>query len=130
MVDYLKKVKAFLDANPNEVVTLIFTNPDKQSIPGMWKPAFDGAGMFKSDSVSIQALKYCLELSSVAYVPPSRTMKRTDWPTLGELIESQKRIIVFLDEGADGSDGGIIDFILPEFQMVIVVLFNFINDAN
>ncbi|KAF9530747.1 PLC-like phosphodiesterase [Crepidotus variabilis] len=101
VVDYLKKVKAFLDVSPNEVVTLIFTNPDKQSIPGMWQPAFDGAG-----------------LTSLAYVPPSRTMKRSDWPTLGELIDSQKRVVVFLDEGADGSDGGFVDFILPEFQMI------------
>jgi hypothetical protein len=29
-----------------------------------------------------------------------------------------KRVVVFLDYGADGSDGGVVDFILPEFQMV------------
>jgi len=45
-------------------------------------------------------------------------MKRSDWPNLGQLIDSNKRIIVFLDEGADGRDGGIVDFILPQFQMV------------
>ncbi|KAF9033610.1 PLC-like phosphodiesterase [Panaeolus papilionaceus] len=99
--DYLKKVKTFLDANPYEVFTFIFTNPDRQSIPGVWKPAFDNAG-----------------ITPLAYVPPSRPMKRDDWPTLRELIDTNKRVIVFLDEGADGRDGGVVDFILPQFQMV------------
>ncbi|KAH0582278.1 hypothetical protein H2248_011916 [Termitomyces sp. 'cryptogamus'] len=101
VVDYLTIVKTFLDANPNEVVTFIFTNPEGVSLPDVWKPAFDSA-----------------EITPLAYVPPSRPVKRDDWPTLGQLIDSGKRVIVFLDAGADGSDGGIVDFILPEFDMV------------
>ncbi|KNZ77622.1 hypothetical protein J132_04989 [Termitomyces sp. J132] len=100
VVDYLTIVKTFLDANPNEVVTFIFTNPEGVSLPDVWKPAFDSA-----------------EITPLAYVPPSRPVKRDDWPTLGQLIDSGKRVIVFLDAGADGSDGGIVDFILPEFDM-------------
>jgi hypothetical protein len=42
--DYLKTVKTFLDANPNEVITLIFTNPEGASLPDQWKPAFDNSG--------------------------------------------------------------------------------------
>ena len=57
-------------------------------------------------------------VTPLAYVPPSRPVKRSDWPTLGQLIDMNKRVIVFLDAGADGSAGGIVDFILPEFQMV------------
>lgn len=60
----------------------------------------------------------CLGITPLAYVPPSRPVKRDDWPTLGQLIDSGKRVIVFLDAGADGADGGIVDFILPEFDMV------------
>jgi hypothetical protein len=45
-------------------------------------------------------------------------MKQSDWPTLGNMIDSGKRVVVFLDYGADGSDGGVVDFILPEFDMV------------
>lgn len=44
VIDYLKLVKTFLDANPNEVLTLLFTNPEGLSITDVWKPAFDGAG--------------------------------------------------------------------------------------
>ena len=44
VADYLKKVKSFLDANPNEVITLLFTNPEDVSIQDVWKPAFDDSG--------------------------------------------------------------------------------------
>lgn len=50
MVHYLKKVKTFLDANPNEVLTLLFTNPEGLSVEDVWKPAFDNSS--KSSSVS------------------------------------------------------------------------------
>ena len=98
---YLKTVKTFLDANPNEVLTMIFTNPDGLSLPDQWEPAFNNAG-----------------IKDLAYVPPSLPVKQSDWPTLGEMIDSGKRVVVFLDAGADGSDGGVVDFILPEFDMV------------
>ncbi|KAL0063565.1 hypothetical protein AAF712_009182 [Marasmius tenuissimus] len=98
VVDYLKKVKSFLDANPNEVVTLLFTNPEDVSITDVWKPAFDDSG-----------------ITPLTYVPPHQPMARSEWPTLGELIDSGKRVIVFLDAGAE--DGGV-DSILPEFTMI------------
>ena len=46
-------------------------------------------------------------------------MKQSGWPTLGQMIDSGKRVVVFMDSGAD--NGGV-DYILPEFQMVGVVL--------
>ncbi|KAJ7634699.1 PLC-like phosphodiesterase [Roridomyces roridus] len=97
--DYLKTVKTFLDANPNEVVSLLFTNPEGQSPANVWKPIFDSAG-----------------ISDLAFVPPSLPMSQSSWPTLGEMIDSGKRVVVFMDAGADGSDS--VDFIMPEFQMM------------
>jgi hypothetical protein len=41
---YLTTVKTWLDANPNEVLTLLFTNPEGLSIPGVWAPAFEQSG--------------------------------------------------------------------------------------
>ncbi|KAJ7131232.1 PLC-like phosphodiesterase [Mycena epipterygia] len=99
VVDYLKTVKTFLDANPNEVLTLIFTNPEGQSPANVWKPLFDEAG-----------------ISPLAFVPPSLPVKQSDWPTLGAMIDSGKRVVVFMDAGADGADS--VDFIMPEFQMI------------
>ncbi|KAJ7347549.1 PLC-like phosphodiesterase [Mycena albidolilacea] len=99
VVDYLKTVKTFLDANPNEVLTLIFTNPEGQSPATVWKPLFDEAG-----------------ITPLAFVPPSIPVKQADWPTLGSMIDSGKRVVVFMDAGADGADA--VDFIMPEFQMI------------
>ncbi len=42
-------------------------------------------------------------------------MKYNDWPTLGEMIDSGKRVVMFLDYGANTAQ---VNFILPEFQMV------------
>ncbi len=44
VVDYLKTVKGWLDNNPNEVLTFLFTNPEGLSLTNIWKPAFDEAG--------------------------------------------------------------------------------------
>lgn len=63
-------------------------------------------------------IKPFVGITPLAFVPPSRTMKRNDWPTLAELLNANTRVIVFIDEGADGSAGSMVDFILPEFQMV------------
>ncbi|EGN97554.1 hypothetical protein SERLA73DRAFT_139822 [Serpula lacrymans var. lacrymans S7.3] len=98
---YLTNVTTFLEANPNEVLTLLFTNPEGQSLPDQWAPAFVNSGV-----------------SKYAYVPPHLPMKQSEWPTLGDMIDSGKRVVIFLDAGADGSDGGVVDYILPEFDMI------------
>ncbi|KIM79090.1 hypothetical protein PILCRDRAFT_74705, partial [Piloderma croceum F 1598] len=73
---YLTTVKTFLDANPNEILTLIFTNPEGQSLPGQWEPAFSNSG-----------------IKDMVYVPPHLPMKQSDWPTLREMIDSGKRVV-------------------------------------
>ncbi|KAK7692886.1 hypothetical protein QCA50_004521 [Cerrena zonata] len=97
--DYLTKVHTFLQANPNEVVTFIFTNPEGVSLPNVWDPAFQASG-----------------IAQMAYVPPSIPVKQSAWPTLGQLIDSGKRVIVFMDAGADTDRS--VPYILPEFPMI------------
>ena len=92
-------MKAWLDANPNEVLTFLFTNPEGLSLTDVWAPAFEASGV-----------------APLTYVPPHTPMKRTEWPTLGSMIDSGKRVVVFMDYNVDGS----VDYILPEFQMVRV----------
>jgi len=41
---FLRTVKTFLDSNPNEVVTLILTNPEGLSLRNVWRPAFEESG--------------------------------------------------------------------------------------
>jgi hypothetical protein len=57
----------------------------------------------------------------MTYVPPQPVMSRDDWPTLGEMIESGKRVVVFMDKGAEARTEPAVDFILPQFQMVRLV---------
>ncbi|KAH9946394.1 PLC-like phosphodiesterase [Epithele typhae] len=97
---YLATVKSWLDANPNDVVTFLFTNPEGVSLPDVWAPAFEQSG-----------------IAPLAYVPPHVPMARGEWPTLGALIDSGKRVVVFMDAGADGADGNV-NYILPEFEMI------------
>ena len=52
----------------------------------------------------------------MAYVPPLPVMSRDDWPTLGEMIESGKRVVIFMDKGAETEPT--VNFILPQFKMV------------
>ncbi|KAK2463321.1 hypothetical protein APHAL10511_004632 [Amanita phalloides] len=97
-LNYLIKVKSFLDQHPNEVLTLLFTNPNKQPVATVWKPIFDKA-----------------DLTPYIYVPPHTPMKHNEWPTLSEMIDSGKRVVMFLDYGADTTK---VNFILPEFDMI------------
>jgi hypothetical protein len=105
-VDFLKTVKTFLDANPDEVLTLLFTNPEGASLQKVWAPAFAAAGV-----------------EQLAFVPPSpgTPVAASAWPTLGALIDSGKRVVVFMDAGADNATDAV-PYIMPEFQMVSVLL--------
>lgn len=74
---YLSKIKAWLDANPNEVVTLLLTN-DNANIT-LFGDAFTGSG-----------------LNDYAFIPASRPLPISAWPTLQTLITSGKRLVTFL----------------------------------
>ncbi|TCD64871.1 hypothetical protein EIP91_003537 [Steccherinum ochraceum] len=110
VLDYLETVHTFLNDNPNEVLTFIFTNPEGVSLPDVWAPAFEQSG-----------------IADLAYVPPTVPMKQSDWPTLGELIDSGKRVVVFLDAGADTDRS--VPYILPEFEMVWETPFSVTDDT-
>ena len=78
---YLKTVKEFLDANPEEIVTLLLTNPDNA-------PMNEFDAVFQS-----------VDLDILAYRPFNATTNVTtldQWPTLGEMIVNNQRIVVFI----------------------------------
>ena len=45
VADYLATVVTWLNANPNEVLTLLFTNPEGLSLPDVWDPPFQASGV-------------------------------------------------------------------------------------
>ncbi|KIO29327.1 hypothetical protein M407DRAFT_21547, partial [Tulasnella calospora MUT 4182] len=63
LTDYLKKVKTWMDANPNEVVTILLVNIDNQPASS-FATAYTTAGLDK-----------------IAYAPPQATMANDGWPT-------------------------------------------------
>ena len=42
-------------------------------------------------------------LDQYAFIPSAPQLALNDWPTLGEMIDSGKRVVVFLDNGADST---------------------------
>ncbi|TGJ79067.1 hypothetical protein E0Z10_g9689 [Xylaria hypoxylon] len=91
--DYLGTVKTWVDGHPNDVVTLLVTNGDAIDI-NKFGDAFKAAG-----------------LDSYAFAPSAK-LGLNDWPTLGTLISSGNRVIVFMDYHADTSK---VPYILDEF---------------
>lgn len=74
----LEPLKTFLDANPDEVITLLLTNKD----------CFTGK-VFDYVFQTVGLDKY-------AFVAPSTGLKPDEWPTLGEMIDTGKRLVVFM----------------------------------
>lgn len=88
LVDTLVMLKTFLDANPNEVVLLLF---EDYVTPAQTKAAFDEAG-----------------LTSLMYAHA----RSQPWPTLGDLIDSGQRVVAF----AQNEGGGEPDWYLDLFE--------------
>ena len=94
VADYLSAVKTWLDANPNEVLTILLVNGDNVHV-SMFDDAFTSSG-----------------LKHYAYTPRSSPLPLDAWPTLSDLIKANTRLIAFLDAGADTAS---VPYILDEF---------------
>ncbi|CAG8918497.1 unnamed protein product [Penicillium salamii] len=105
---FLTTIKKWLDAHPNEVVTLLLTNGDSISI-SEFGDTFSSSGITK-----------------YAYVPPSSPLAISDWPTMGDLISSGKRLVVFLDYGANTSQ---VNYIHDEFAYYFETAYD-VTDAS
>lgn len=95
--DYLTKVKTWMDANPNDVVTLLIVNSDDFP-PTEFASVFQAAG-----------------LDTLSYAPPSASIPASQWPTLGSMINSGKRLVTFLDASANFAS---VNYLIDEFTNV------------
>jgi hypothetical protein len=84
--DYLKTVKTFLDQNPREVVTVLLTNPDNAPMS-----TFDK--IYKN-----------VGLDKMSFKPATspNPLPKDQWPTLGDMIAKNQRIVTFIGECSDG----------------------------
>ncbi|KAF4573138.1 Phosphoinositide phospholipase C domain-containing protein [Pleurotus pulmonarius] len=103
--DYLSKVKTWMDGNPNEVVSILMVNIDNQT-----PTAFDLA--YKAAN-----------LDGISFAPETSTLPASGWPTLGNMIDSGKRLVSYLDNGADPS----IPYLIDEFPNIWETAFNVVN---
>lgn len=94
---YLTVVKSWLDANPNEVLSIIISNPNGIA-PTVFSANYVAAGMMAN-----------------AYVPPSVPVALNAWPTLSSMIINEKRVVNFLAQNADRQA---VPFLIDQFSNV------------
>ena len=104
---YLSTVKSWLDANPNEVLTLLIVNGDNVPV-SMFDDAYTSS-----------------KLKSYAYTPPTSPLAIDAWPTLQEMITARTRLVAFLDAGAHSS----VPYILDEFTYFFETPFDTLDPA-
>ncbi|KAK6431480.1 hypothetical protein LTR95_012357 [Oleoguttula sp. CCFEE 5521] len=99
----LETVVSWLQRNPYEVLTMLVGNSDLIEVSN-YVAAIRNSG-----------------LESYLYIPPVTPMYRDQWPTLGELILSGKRMIMFMDYNADVAK---VPYILDEFTHMTETVFS------
>lgn len=52
-------------------------------------------------------------LASYAYSPPSAQLALSEWPTLGDLIDGGRRVVVFIDNQANFQQ---VPYLIDEFS--------------
>ncbi|KAG6009058.1 hypothetical protein E4U21_003390 [Claviceps maximensis] len=93
---YLREIAAWMNGNPREVVTLLLTNGD-----GIAVEKFDA--VFQSTGLKKHVYR------------PARggRVSKTEWPTLGQLINAHTRLVVFMDYHTDRRR---VDYIISQFD--------------
>jgi hypothetical protein len=89
--------KILLTDTATPVISLLIVNSDGFK-PSDYDAVFQSAG-----------------IASLSYSPPTATLGASDWPTLGSLIDSGKRVITFLDSGADFDS---VPYLINEFTNI------------
>jgi hypothetical protein len=91
--DYLREVTEWVEEHPFDVITILFGNSDWDKTTADGKPLVTASNFAKPIEAS--------GLRKYIYQPPKTAMELNDWPTLGELILQNKRVITFIDYNYD-----------------------------
>jgi hypothetical protein len=108
VVDEFKAIASWVEAHPYDVITILLGNSDLIKVDNYTSPIQDSG------------------LGRYVYTPPKIPMALGDWPTLGELIISQKRVVVFMDYNANQTA---VPYILDEFSQMWETPFSPTDDA-
>lgn len=95
--DYLRTVYQWVSVHPYDVITILLGNADYVDVENFVDPIQNsGLGRF-------------------AYEPPQVPMALDDWPTLSQMILTQKRVVFFMDYQANQTK---VPYILDEFSQL------------
>ncbi|MCJ1280179.1 hypothetical protein MMC21_008006 [Puttea exsequens] len=108
---WLASIKIWLDANPYDVVTLLLVNSDNAT-PAQLGKQFDLAG-----------------ITRYAYTPPSTNTPLATWPSLGDMIAAQTRLVTFVADLAPASNTAA-PYLLDEFTFVFENPYNVTAPTN
>jgi hypothetical protein len=72
-----------IDVLSSEVVTLLIVNSEPFT-PGAFDSVFKTVG-----------------LDRISFIPQSPTIALSEWPTLDNMLNTNQRLVIFLDRGAD-----------------------------
>jgi hypothetical protein len=99
---FLAAIKTWMDANPNEVVTLLLVNSDDE------------------DASSFGSVFTSSGLSKYGYTPTTTSGPMATWPTLQTLISADTRLVTFIASITYDSS---YPYLLPEFNYVFETTF-------
>ncbi|KAF2461259.1 PLC-like phosphodiesterase [Lineolata rhizophorae] len=97
MEDYLTTVADWVKTHPYDVITILLGNHDQVDV-SLFTGPIQNAG-----------------LSRYLYTPPQIPMGLDDWPTLSDMILTQKRVVFFMDYKANQTK---VPYILDEFSQL------------
>jgi len=107
-VNYFTTVKNWVDANPNDVVSILIVNVN--NLPStQWQLIYQSA-----------------KLDTVSFSPSKSSLNASEWPTLGSMIDSGKHVVSFMDNQADFTQ---VPYIIDEFSNMWETSFD-VTDAT
>ena len=97
--DWLASLNSWLDRNPNDVITILLVNSDNADAPTL-APIFENS-----------------KLDKRAYHLATTDKATNTWPTLGTMIQQDKRIVIFI-ASLDPSSNHVAPYLLDEFTFI------------
>ncbi|KAF9953032.1 hypothetical protein BGZ72_005754 [Mortierella alpina] len=100
----LGQIKTFLENNPNEVITIFYENAANLA-PSQFQAVYTAVGMDK-----------------YAHTQPAAS---GTWPTLAEMIATGKRLVSFIDSGADAN----VPWLMSEYDYIFETPYSIPRDT-
>lgn len=113
--DELTTVRQWIDAHPYDVVTILLVNSDFVDVNLCEMPKLlQECWHLTNLPIDVDPIQNA-GLGPYLYLPPKVPMHREDWPTLGDMILTNKRVVVFMDYNANQTQ---VPYILDEFSQM------------